>query len=369
MSAALTRPTSRVRPLLRDDLDEVANVYEVVARSGADIAPAHVAAYFARTFLDHPWADPELPSLVYVDRRGTISGFIGAHARRFRLDGSRLRTVCAGQLVTHPRVRIEGAGAFLMRELLAGKQDATFTDTANAASRRMWLALGGRSAELQSLTWLRFFRPWRFAGERALGRLGLARAAGVAAPVWSALDALTIRTRLLGPTATAGGASTVELSPPAIRAPLETLTDAYRLVPDYDDDFLDWVFRELAALPQQGRLVGAVVRRREQVVGWYAYYLRRGRISEVLQVAALAATIGDVLDALFRSAEAEGAAVLRGRVEPGMLDALAGRRCLLRYDGATLVHSRDPELARTFASADAFVTRLDGAWWMGHHLV
>src|SRR5207247_8713019 len=56
-----------IRPLDRGDLDAVAGLYELVVRSGT-VAPAPgLAEQFARTVLDHPWADDDLPSLVYED--------------------------------------------------------------------------------------------------------------------------------------------------------------------------------------------------------------------------------------------------------------------------------------------------------------
>ena len=72
---------SAIRPLERDDLPQVVSLYEHVARSGSRTPPPGLAAYFERTFLDHPWADPEIPSLVYADG-DKIVGFLGSSVRR-----------------------------------------------------------------------------------------------------------------------------------------------------------------------------------------------------------------------------------------------------------------------------------------------
>ena len=59
------------------------------------------------------------------------------------------------------------------------------------------------------------------------------------------------------------------------------------LYPDYDEEFLEWLFAELARVPRRGRLVAHLVRdEAARTLGWYIYYLRPGWRSEVLQVAA-----------------------------------------------------------------------------------
>jgi hypothetical protein len=88
----------------------------------------------------------------------------------------------------------------------------------------------------------------------------------------------------------------------------------------------------------------------------------------VLQVVAARRGVDRVLDDLFAHARRNGAALLRGRLEPSLVDALARRRCVLRYNGAALVHSRHPEILRALGAGEALLTRLDGEWWMGHHL-
>ena len=77
---------SAIRPLERADLPQVVSLYEHVARSGSRTPPPGLAAYFERTFLDHPWADAEIPSLVYADG-DKILGFLGSSVRKLELEG------------------------------------------------------------------------------------------------------------------------------------------------------------------------------------------------------------------------------------------------------------------------------------------
>ena len=79
---------SRIRPLERDDIPALARLYQVVMRGGGE-TPAFLAPFFERTLLDQPWADPTIPSLVYVED-GEILGFIGSNIRRMRFDGDLL---------------------------------------------------------------------------------------------------------------------------------------------------------------------------------------------------------------------------------------------------------------------------------------
>ena len=153
---------SAIRPLERADLPQVVSLYEHVARSGSRTPPPGLAAYFERTFLDHPWADAEIPSLVYADG-DKILGFLGSSVRRLELDGRPVRMGISGQLVTEPEVRKRAAGAFLMREYMSGAQDLTITDTASDMVRRIWEGVGGETSQLACIGWVRIFRPAQFA--------------------------------------------------------------------------------------------------------------------------------------------------------------------------------------------------------------
>ena len=126
-----------IRPFERADLPAVASLYELVARSGSRMAAPGLERYFEDTFFDHPWADPEIPSLVFVDDDGGVGGFIGSSVRRLEFRGAPIRLGVAGQLVTEPKARNRAAGMFLMKEYLAGAQDLTVTDTASDVVERL----------------------------------------------------------------------------------------------------------------------------------------------------------------------------------------------------------------------------------------
>jgi hypothetical protein len=144
-----------------------------------------------------------------------------------------------------------------------------------------------------------------------------------------------------------------------------------RLHPAYDAEFAAWLLGAMREVSSHGRLTARLVREPGgEIAGWYVYYLREGGISQVMQVAADDRRVGAVLDHLFHEAETGGAAALQGRLEPRLMAPLATRRCLLHPSGyLALVHSRNPEVLAAIASGRSLFTRMEGEWWMGHHLL
>jgi hypothetical protein len=126
----------------------------------------------------------------------------------------------------------------------------------------------------------------------------------------------------------------------------------------------------MAVVTRRGTLVSRLVRdRKHRVRGWYVYYLRPGGIGHVLQIVGNERDLDDVLSDLFFNAWSNGAAALRGRVDAHLREPLARRRCLFRpSESLALIHARDPKLLHAIQSGSALLTRMEGEWWMGHHL-
>jgi hypothetical protein len=359
-----------IRPLERGDLEQVTSLYEYVARSGSRTPPPRLAGYFEETFFDHPWADAEIPSLVYAEDDGRITGFLGSSVRRFVFDGRPVRLGVSGQLVADPGARGHAPGAFLMNAYMNGAQDLTITDTASELVRRIWEGVGGETFHLACVGWVRIFRPLQFAsGYR--GRRERLGASGVTRPVLAGVDAAagTVLGGVLRPPQSTGVEGRT-LSAKDLVDNIEVVTENTRLRPAYDEGFLEWLFGQLAAVTGRGELRRRIVSSGGRVRGWYVYYLLPGGISQVLQVAGDERDVGDVLDDLFRDAYAGGTAGLQGRVEAHLLEPLSNRRALLHPSGyLALVHARDLDLLYAVQSGRALLTRLEGEWWMGHHLV
>jgi hypothetical protein len=184
------------------------------------------------------------------------------------------------------------------------------------------------------------------------------------------LDSAT--TRVLDP-GRADGAESEELTPSALLGQLPHVTGGLRLVPDYDVDYLTWLFGELERVGVErvfpdriprGGLVAELVTCDREVIGWYVCHLRRHGLCRVLQLAAGPRSVGAVLDRLAVRAAELYAAGIYGRLEPRLVGPLSERSTHLRFSkGRLLVHGRDPEVVESILRGDALLTRLDGEWW------
>lgn len=363
---------SRIRALERGDLPGVCRLYEAVVRSGSPDPPPRLVEYFERTLLDYPWVDPAIPSLVYEDASGEIVGFLGSHVRWLRVDGRRVRMACSGQLVASPVARQRGAGALLMRRYLAGPQEITITDGATDLVRRMWTGLGGQPLAHASIGWTRVFRP-AATGIASLSRRdwhsGLTRSLQFVAPPLDAAARMLLRgKRDLLPAEPKADAE--QLTIDVLLAQLREAARWLRLHPDYDVEYLRWLFGELEDVDVRGVPVRQLVHdHRGRVAGWYVYYLAPGDVAQVLQVAAPNGDPDLVLDHLFWHAARGGAVAVQGRLEPPLLGLLESQRCVFHRTQWALVHCQDQNLLGLLGSPKALLTRLDAEWWMGHHLL
>jgi hypothetical protein len=341
----------------------VADLFLRVMRPGASDRVADVAAYFERTTLDHPSADPEIPSLVFADQRGEIKGFIGSYVSRMRFQGQPILAACPGNLVSAPEARKLAVGALLLRQYMNGPQDLTFTDTAGERARQMYKGLGARVVHPGSFSWARVLGPCRLARDRLLERRRGRTARLLPTGICAGLDVAAVRLApgLLGAPPPRVDAET--LTPQAMLRELPRLTRRLRLHPDYTQGYLEWLFDELARPRRRGSLVGRLVHDGGRVLGWYVYYLKQGGICRVLQVVGDEKDIGSVLDHLFHHAQQSGGAMLDGRVEPLLLEELSRRRCILRYTGAAVVHSRRPEVLDAVVSDRGLLSRMDSDYW------
>jgi hypothetical protein len=354
-----------IRPLERDDLEQVASLYEHVARSGSRTPPPRLAEYFEEFFFDYPWADAEIPSLVYAEEGGRIAGFLGSSVRRFVFDGRPVRVGVSGQLVTEPEARGRAPGAFLMREYMNGPQDLTLTDTASEVVRRIWEGVGGETFHLACIGWVRVFRPGQFASAYRR-RAELLGAPGRAGRLLAPLDGLLGRALRPGERQAESG----DLAASDLVRHLPVVMPGARLRPDYDEAFLQWQLAAMTAVTARGELRTRLVRVAGEVRGWYVYYVQRGGISQVQQLAGDERYAGAILDDLFRDAHALGSAAVQGRVEPHLRAALAERRCLFHRAGyLSLIHSRHEDVLHAVHAGRALLTRMEGEWWMGHHLL
>ena len=252
---------AEIRALERTDLAETTALFELVLGSGVRAAEPAMVGLFERLFFDNPWVDQELPSLVAVDERGDVVGFIGVEVRRMRFGDRRARVVWSQHFVVDPQARRLGVGAVLLRRMLNGAQDATLTDSASEIARKLWQGLGGKTLHLKGIHWVRVFRPWRVAAHLApAGHRPRLRAA--LRPLVDTLDTATSAraSRYLDPDPVDDPAT--PLTPGAVLDLLPAVTKRLTLYPDYDEAFLSWLFEELVKVERRRGRAGGELRGR-----------------------------------------------------------------------------------------------------------
>jgi len=356
----------RVRPFVDDDISQVADLHRRMFGMSDKWSPELYRCYFREVFLNNPWYDKNLCSLVYEEGNGKIGGFLGVMPRPMWMKGRLIRAAVSSQFIVERESRFKLVGVQLLKTFFSGPQDLSLADEANDSSRAVWERLGGSTALLYSIHWTCRLRPAQYVGLR-LGRRNLARPlAFFLKPVCRAIDSVVARVpdnpfRRTGSRCEAEGTG------------VETLmkcSDAFRhpqaLRPQYDRCTLEWLLGRAAETNGHGSFQKVVVRNAaRELIGWFLYYLDHGGMGEVLQIGSKKTSIHEVLDHLFHHAWHNGAVVLRGRLEPGLMPELLARRGLAHHRRYwTLIHSQKPELLDAIHRGDAFLTRLEGEWCM-----
>jgi len=138
------------------------------------------------------------------------------------------------------------------------------------------------------------------------------------------------------------------------------------LCPDYDERSLRWLLEQASQKKHHGKLRNSLVRNDcGQIEGWYMYYVNPEGISQVLQIVATKNSIRRVLDQLFFHAWRSGSSAVSGRMDPEFTTAFSEERCLFSFTGPRmLLHSKRADLREAVQQGDAFLTRLEGEWWM-----
>jgi hypothetical protein len=353
-----------VRAFASQDIPQVAELHRTVFGStGPAATDTSYRQYFSSVFLDNPWCDEEIPSHVYEEGDGRISGFLGVMPRRMSMDGRPLRAAICSQFVVHPERR-GLVGLRLLKAVFEGPQDVSISDEANDATRRIWEGRGGATAFLYSIRWLRPLRPGRLAASwlrqhKWLAPLAAAARAGGA--VGEALGAGLLCTRFRPAEPDIEGD---DLDEATLLSCLPEFAGDRLIRPAYDDPSLKWLLGRAASMTREGRLEGVAVKDDEgKLLGWYLHYAKAGGVNEVLQIAATRQTIGQVLGHLAYRAWQQGAIGLAGRVEPGFMDELLTGCFLSPGRGPwMLVHSKRASLLHAIQRGDTFLSRLDGEW-------
>lgn len=343
-----------IRPLERSDLAEVTALLRKQMPGWALNEEVLEA-----TVLEHPWSEEALPSLVAVGEDGAVIGFIGAQARRMRFDGEPIRGVCCTQLAVAADQRAGAVGALLLRRLLSGPQDVTWSDSATDVVVRLWQAFGGLTDHSRAADFMLVLRPWRWAGgvlrARLTGQTVGRRLVPVGAFPFQAVGGTLTRRPDVSAAAEVEGS---EVTAAVVAEHLPALSKHLTVSVDWDEAELVHMLGQVDAV--EGGLACRVVRRGDREIGWYAYLRRPGGVSRLLHLAAAKRAADDVLGELIEDATASGSAVLAGRAEPHLEWSLRRRHAALGFARQPIIRAVDPSLAAALGTSASLLTRLDG---------
>lgn len=358
----------RIRPFEPDDAAGVASLWQYWFRGKTRVPDPGLVELVRRMYVEYPSVDTAVRPLVAEDERGKLLGFLGVTAMPVMVDGEERTMAGIFPSVVDPEAPTTVA-AFLLRKFLAGPQVFTFSDGGHVKFERIWELLGGSIAQLQSLRWVKVFRP---------GAVGLGAAAGHS-------RALRTLAPLLGPVVRGGDVaarraarsrltgqpvadySSEPLTPAALARHAPELLGAARLWPKYGEAHVAWQFDQMARIVEQGEFRARLVRHGADVVGWYVYYLKRGGVCRLFDLEAEPRHLEAVVGQLFAEADEDGAGALMGRMEPRLRGPMNRHGALVHNGGSLLmVHSKDPSLVTDALLGRLAFSRLQGEnwyWW------
>ena len=316
--------------------------------------------HFDHQFLQAPTVDPEIPSLVATDSTGRVIGFLGANVISMRFDRRAVRAVATGPLFTEPDAR--AVSVLLLRSLLAGPQELTFSDKHNLEAHRLFSRLGARVVHPRCVWWevnLRRAEHWVMSSAPSPRRF--------LTPALRALARIADRyASHRSPKAPNGAAVAAEpLTPDLVASHVSDLVGWARLRPEYDTTLLRWRLEQLAQVRRLGTLRALALREKNgTVLGWFIVLVPRGRIATVVQVIAREGKEETVLEGLLAAAYVGGAVAVRGRLEPELAFALTRIGCELQQRACLLAHTTCDEIWSALTSDRSVLTLLDGEPWL-----
>lgn len=369
MQAAVEKRNSRggaigsIRPLVRDDLGSLVELYQKVFPQGRQYSRDRLYARFDKVLLRNPWCDPSIPSLVY-ELKGRLVGFLGTVVRPMWLGAEPLRAAVCNHFMVDPDARFTRAGFELLSKHFAGVQDLSIAE-AGDSSRKIWEALGGGISFSRSLHWTRLLRPAHYSLHQLETKAFASPLSWVVRPFCSAIDACAARIRQ-SPLFQFPQPAEEELSEQDLLACIARFTKPSSLRPHYDERSLHWLLSLVAEKRLLGTLRKSLVRGDGgEIVGWYIYYLNPGKVSTVVQICASPGRIHEVLTRLSYHAWRGGSIALSGRLDPRFAKTFCDDQCLLHCRSWMLVHARNPKILKCLDyGKDTFFTSLEGEFWI-----
>lgn len=353
-----------IRPFVAEDAESVASLWQYWFKDKTRTPDQALIDLVRHIYLEDPNVDPDITSLVAENQAGKMLGFLGASVMPVVVDGSDAKMAGIFPSVVDPEASTTVA-TFLLRRFLAGPQVFTFSDGGHVKFERIWEGLGGQIAQMQSMRWVKLFRPVQVATPAGRSRVLRPLLSGVDRAV-RALGGKNLR---LATRAAAQGGFVTE---PATAEDLALVTPAMqrhaRLRPVYKAAHLRWQFAQMARIAEQGEFTARLVRTQSgEPAGWFVYYLKPGGVSRVFALEGHDRYLAAVTDQLMADADRRGAGALMGRMEPRLRRVIAERTPLVYTRGSLqMIHSKDPSLMHDAQLGRLAYSRLQGEnwyWW------
>jgi hypothetical protein len=352
-----------IRNFARADAGAVAGLFQKTFRDSGKV-PRSLENYLVGTYLEHPWFESEIASRVHVDEKGRVNGFIGVFPGRFEHRGKAYRGAVAGTLMVDDPAREPLAGAKLLRSVVKGPQDITISETTNLISQRLWEPLGGTVVPLLSMDW---FRPLRPAGAVIAALAEKHSGAAWLAPMATTVDWLTQRwAKPSFGVAAPNSRVALSMSVPEeeFAAAVLELSKGVELRPAWTKADLEWLISHASRKERYGTPRRSIVRSRKGgLLGCYLLHVRARGVGRVLQLLAAPGAAGEVIDCLLGEAHEAGAAGVRGRAMPQLMDAMLVRNCLFFHRASTVYHTKERDLAGAIEDGRALITGLAAESW------
>lgn len=357
-----------IRPFLPEDAPAVASLWQYWFRGKTRTPDPGLTELVQRLYVEQPGVDQDVTPLVAHDEDGRMLGFLGATVAPVVVDGRPGKLAGLFPPLVDPDLAPTTVASFLLRKFLAGSQDLTMSDGGHPKFERIWETLGGMIAPIQSLRWVKLFRPAQVAQEALSGRSWVKGLRPLISPFAVGSDWLA-RRAVPGRLTAKGSALQAEtLSPESLTEANRSLHAKARLRVDYQAESLRWQFEEMARIREQGDLQTVLLRdQKDSLAGWYVYHLNPGGTSRVYMLSGSDRHLDGVIDHLFHHADQRGAAALMGRLEPRLRRPMTDRGTLIHGGGSLqMIHAKDPTLMQDAVLGRLAFSRLEGEnwyWW------
>lgn len=358
---ASPKAPSPVRPMRREDIDAVAQMFMRTFRDSDQPPSDALKAYLELVCFGSPAYEPDVGSIVHAGADGRVRGAITITPIRF-VCGDRVYPgrELANYMVEDPSAKqVASELALVMR---ARSQDFAFSETARPVSADMVRAMGAVVLPIQSLEWVRIFQPAGTVVRLAARRGGIAAKlplGGVAGLV----DRLA--TRVVPKLAPLDqGVSFAPASREEFLEHAPQFVAHYHIHPEWTAPELGWLLDRASERTRNGALTLVKVISGDRIVGLGAWLGGPGMIANVLNILARKNRERDVVPAVMAALAAQGNAAARGTAQPLQIDWLYRvPGMIFRHNAYAYVISRHPDIVDALRRNDVYLGGLAGEGW------